>query len=526
MRRTWLHTLVLVVAVTLTAPLVGATPSRAADPPRPAFAMPFGCGDVWKLVTRDNHNPEDKKIDFYNLSLHTRGAPVLASAAGVVTELTPSIGGVELAHGNRWYTLSLHMDPVVVSLGQRVGKGQVIGYVGVVGVGGTFPAPHLHYEQAVGSNDTGTVDFDSDANGHVSADRRHPVLQGVEYRMDTAVSPEVTSANGCPGGGSPGAMTELPMTLGVSQLQLFVRRYGDDALVQRWYQSTWTTRVMGSTTVADQPAVSAFNDGVSVVSRERDNRVSEWRYTLSSGWRKTYLQGALLSPPETVYYPEHRNLHAVGRGTDNRLYHWWTVGDGTWSSPQLVDGSAQLAGAPAVAVHNRSFHIVARTTDNKVWNWMWNGSGWTKQNLAGAALASPEALPFNQALWVFVRGTDDRLYRWYGGPGAPGGASAPLWQAPKLIDGAIALANSPTAVVYRGQVHVVARGADNGIYHWWGNGVSWQREKLPGAFTSAPSVSVYGNQFQIAGRGTDGNLYTVWYDGTWHTTAHGIPMAG
>ncbi|MCY1140980.1 peptidoglycan DD-metalloendopeptidase family protein [Actinoplanes sp. Pm04-4] len=534
MSRTWLR--LAPIAVLAPGVLAGATPSPAAptDPPdgsqypRPAFALPFSCGETWRLETRDNHNPEAKKIDFYHVRGYTSGGPVLASAAGVVTELTPGLGGVEIAHGNRWYTLSLHMNAIQVGLGQRVGRGEVIGYVGNVGVDGLRQKHHLHYEQAFGRDDTGTVDFDSDANGHLSGDRQFPVLQGVEYRLDAAQKPEVTSVNGCPGGGAPGNLTEMGKMATVTQLQMFVRRAGDNALVQLWKQGSWSSTTLPDTRLAGPPVVTAFRDGISVMSREHDNRVSEWRYTVLGGWRKTYLKGKLSSSPDAIYRPQENRLYVVGRGTDNRLWNWRSAGNGVWSDPQLIDAPTAIAGTPTVALHNRLLHVVARTADNRMWEWWRDGTGkWARRDLAPARTnADPQALPFREELWTFVRGTDGHLWRLRATGGAPKGVAS-KWESPTLIDGSVVVGSAPAAVVYRGQMHVVVRAPDNAIHHWWGDKSTLRHEKLRGAFTADPSISVFGDQLHIAGRGTDNKLYTVWYDGkAWRTTAHGVSLPG
>lgn len=77
------------------------------------------------------------------------GSSVLASASGRVIK---SVGGgwnggygrfVVIEHGNGTQTLYSHLSGIIVSRGQRVVRGQVIGYVGV---SGRSSGPHLHFE--------------------------------------------------------------------------------------------------------------------------------------------------------------------------------------------------------------------------------------------------------------------------------------------------------------------------------------------------------------------------------------------
>jgi murein DD-endopeptidase MepM/ murein hydrolase activator NlpD len=76
----------------------------------------------------------------------TAGSPVFATAEGAVT-LADWSGGygllVEIDHGAGLDTRYAHLSSLAVTPGQRVQKGQVLGYVGSTG---SSTGPHLHYE--------------------------------------------------------------------------------------------------------------------------------------------------------------------------------------------------------------------------------------------------------------------------------------------------------------------------------------------------------------------------------------------
>ncbi|MCQ2284540.1 MAG: M23 family metallopeptidase [Bacteroidales bacterium] len=75
-----------------------------------------------------------------------KGTPIYATADGTVTNETPGGGygiSVVISHGYSYKTLYAHMSKKAVKPGQKVKRGQVIGYVGSTGMSS---GAHLHYE--------------------------------------------------------------------------------------------------------------------------------------------------------------------------------------------------------------------------------------------------------------------------------------------------------------------------------------------------------------------------------------------
>lgn len=186
----------LLTTLAATAPATSAAPgaarsAAAAPAARPDFRLPFACGQKWQLQTYRGHAPDDKKLDMYRVGGNTLGALVAASAAGTVTELFEP-GGLEINHGNGWFTVYLHMDRIDVRRGQQVASGATLGRLGLVGT----TSAHLHYEQLYDTN--------GDNNGE-NDEIVHPVVQGTEYRLSPDDTfPQVTSTNACGGGGGGG----------------------------------------------------------------------------------------------------------------------------------------------------------------------------------------------------------------------------------------------------------------------------------------------------------------------------------
>ena len=75
-----------------------------------------------------------------------QGSPIYAIASGTVTSAYYNTANgymVSIAHGNGYGSLYAHMTHYVVSAGDSVSQGQVIGYVGSTG---WSTGPHLHFE--------------------------------------------------------------------------------------------------------------------------------------------------------------------------------------------------------------------------------------------------------------------------------------------------------------------------------------------------------------------------------------------
>ena len=73
------------------------------------------------------------------------GTPIYASRSGTVSAATYSYDCgyyVQINHGDGYRSIYMHMTHYVVSAGQHVSQGQVIGYCGSTGIS---TGPHLHF---------------------------------------------------------------------------------------------------------------------------------------------------------------------------------------------------------------------------------------------------------------------------------------------------------------------------------------------------------------------------------------------
>ncbi len=88
------------------------------------------------------------------------GTPIYATGDGVVKSADNSLSGygnhIEINHGFGYLTLYAHLSKYKVRPGQRVKRGDIIGYVGSTG---RSQAPHLHYEVHKDGKVTNPINF-------------------------------------------------------------------------------------------------------------------------------------------------------------------------------------------------------------------------------------------------------------------------------------------------------------------------------------------------------------------------------
>ena len=93
---------------------------------------------------------ESKKLDMFDEG-RGRNIPVVIYQGETINKPV-----VIISHGYGYQTLYGHMSRMVVHPGQRVNRGDIIGYVGN---SGTSTGPHLHYEVHKGGNPVNPVNF-------------------------------------------------------------------------------------------------------------------------------------------------------------------------------------------------------------------------------------------------------------------------------------------------------------------------------------------------------------------------------
>lgn len=166
----------------------------------PDFRLPFAAGTKVLIETYRNHDPDDKKMDMY-----AEGWPddssVLAAAAGLVHEHFDP-GGIEIDHGNGWFTTYMHMEERV-PVGTQVGQGDWVGKADSIGTG----AKHVHHEHLyrAGSHDADTDDMVNpviQGEGPFKLSPKHPVTM-VSTNGNGKKGSTVLTSTGSPHHGRP-----------------------------------------------------------------------------------------------------------------------------------------------------------------------------------------------------------------------------------------------------------------------------------------------------------------------------------
>ena len=113
-------------------------------------------GYGWRLDPFTKARKRHKGMDFTS----PRGTPIYATGNGKVIRADNSASGygrhIRIDHGFGYVTLYAHLSKYNVKRGQRVKRGDLIGYVGSTG---RSQAPHLHYEVRYNENPVNPINF-------------------------------------------------------------------------------------------------------------------------------------------------------------------------------------------------------------------------------------------------------------------------------------------------------------------------------------------------------------------------------
>ncbi len=229
-----------------------------------------------------------------------------------------------------------------------------------------------------------------------------------------------------------------------------------------------------------------------------------------SGWTEVPGGGSTFDSPATVQYKN--KLYVFVRGTDDKIYRN-RYGGGTWSGWTEVPGDGRDVVSPVghdlqeQAVRVRAGHQRRRSTATDTT--APPGRAGQRSRVVARRSRHPGATAYKNKLYVFVRGTDDKIYRnRYNG----------TWSGWAEVPGDGVTQSAPGATAYKSKLYLFVRGTDNAIYRNRYDGTSWSgwTEVSGGGSTeSAPGATAYKDKLYLFVRGTDGKIYRNRYAGTW-----------
>jgi YVTN family beta-propeller protein len=265
------------------------------------------------------------------------------------------------------------------------------------------------------------------------------------------------------------------------------------------------------------PAVASWAQGrLDLFARGADNAI--WQAFFNAGrWSGWVSQGGtVVSDPAAVSWGPNR-VDVFGVGSDGRL--WQRFWDGRawigWMSPfgAPPPGIAPGSGPAVASWAPGRLDVFVRGTDNAIWQVVWSGgrwSGWVSQG--GTVVSDPAAVSWGpNRVDVFGVGSDGRLWQrvW-------DGRAWSNWVRPFALPPAgIAPGSGPAASSRApGQLDVLVRGADNGIWQiFWNAGWSSWISQGRIIVSNPAAVSQSVNQIDLFGTGSDGRIYQKAWNG-------------
>ena len=253
------------------------------------------------------------------------------------------------------------------------------------------------------------------------------------------------------------------------------------------------------------------------------------------------------------------NTHVFARGTDNFLYHMWTVPPPDFWNPEgwmRLGRRFPFAGDPIAIAIGENIEIFARGTDNFLYHmWtvpppdFWNPEGWMRLGRRFPFAGDPIAIAIGENIEIFARGTDNFLYHMWTVP-PPDFWNPEGWMR---LGQQFPFAGDPIAIAIGENIEIFARGTDNFLYHMWTvpppdfwNPEGWMRLGQQFPFAGDPvavkwagdNIQIFAfdiQRQQIARRQIIVNrlhhMWTVpppdfWNPGGWSAVGQTLPLAG
>jgi hypothetical protein len=277
------------------------------------------------------------------------------------------------------------------------------------------------------------------------------------------------------------------------------------------------TQVPGGGSTIDAPGAGgvgapAFDRYVAVRGTFNGIHINHFRFVTGgwSGWSEIPGGGRTLSGPAVETQPNRAIV--VVRGTNDGVYMNILNGS-TWTGWGEIAGGIRTPNAPAIAIGpNNTLHVAIRTSTNRIYYNRFNFSswiGWREIPGGGQALSSPAITTTRAGVSVFVRGTNDGIYKntlnnsftsWSGWGELPGGGRTNAGpSADEFSVGGIPARTDVSVKTSTGSIYVNSFPEPSGPWTGW--------RLVPGRTTSSTPAVVATQSAIVYIRGTDNRIY-------------------
>jgi hypothetical protein len=203
----------------------------------------------------------------------------------------------------------------------------------------------------------------------------------------------------------------------------------------------------------------------------------------------------------------------VGPYFSNQISVLWTSNPTqVWSGWSEVPGNGFTLSAPATASYNGKDYVFVRGTNNRIYLNSFNGttwSGWSPVPGNGSTPSALRAATYKNTLYLFVRGTNNRIYL--------NSFNGATWSGWSPVPGNGSTYDTPGAVLYGSNLDLFVRVTNNSIYMNTFNGTIWSGwSPVPGnqSTLSGPTVAINGSNLDLFVRGTNNGIYVSTFNGT------------
>jgi peptidoglycan/xylan/chitin deacetylase (PgdA/CDA1 family) len=195
-----------------------------------------------------------------------------------------------------------------------------------------------------------------------------------------------------------------------------------------------------------------------------------------------------------------------------------------WRGWSEVPGNGFTVSGPATTRYNGNDYVFVRGTNNRIYMNSFNGttwSGWREVPGQGLTPSTPTTAPSKNTLNLFVRGTDNKIYM--------NTLNGTTWSGWREVPGHGSTIDSPATL----GMFLFVRGTNNRIYVNTLNGTTWSGwSEVPGngftlsGPTTAVSITPGGTFLNLFVRGTNDHLYVNTLNGTTWSGWREVPSYG